>query len=114
MAEEKKQDSRSNDLTKATAEANGIFGKMGAEVDKQVKAGAAELDVLKVAEASGIKLDEAILKELKITRIILCHPWIPWYVWFPWRPIWCWWWGFHYPWYRCCPWWWYRCHWYPL
>ena len=113
MADEKNQKS-SNELAKATAEANGIFGKIGAEVDKQVKAGTTELDVLKVAEAAGIKIDEATLKELKITRIILCHPWIPWYVWFPWRPIWCWWWGFHYPWYRCCPWWWYRCHWYPL
>jgi hypothetical protein len=114
MADEKDQGSRSNELAKATAEANGIFGKMGAEVDKQVKGGTTELDVLKVAEAAGIKLDEATLNDLKITRIILCHPWIPWYIWFPWRPIWCWWWGFHYPWYRCCPWWWSRCHWYPL
>lgn len=114
MAEEKNQNSAGNELTRATAEANGLFGKMGQAIDKQVKDGAAELDVLKIAEAAGIKLDEAVLKDLKVSRIILCHPFIPWYIWYPWRPIWCWWWSRYYPWYRCCPWWWYRCHWYPL
>ena len=103
----------SEHLSKANAEANAAFAKLGETVDKQVKQGVAEIDVLKITEAAGLRLSEADLKELKIDRIILCHPWIPWYIWFPWRPIWCWWWN-RYPWYHCCPWWWYRCHWYPV
>jgi hypothetical protein len=111
MADEKSQNAFSDQLAKVNAEANGIFGKLGAEIDKQAKAGVAELDVLKITRAVGIELNEAELKELQIDRIIFPHPWLPWHFWFPWRPIWCWWWHRFYPWYRCCPWWWHRCHW---
>ena|SRR6187551_65929 len=104
----------SSELSKATAEANGIFAKISQAVETQVKEAAEHVDVLKVLESAGLKINEDVLKELKIDRLILCHPWIPWYIWFPWRPLWCWWWDNYYPWYRCCPWWWYRCHWYPV
>ena len=99
-------------LVKATAEANEIFGKIGKVVEKEIKGGASEIDVVKVGKAAGLELDKNTLDELKIDRTILVHPWIPWYVWYPWRPLWCWWWHRYHPWYRCCPWWWYRCHWY--
>ena len=111
--EEKNQGLQSNELTKATAEANGIFAKLGAAIDKLVKEGATEIDVIDVGKKAGLMIDEAVLKELKVDRIILCHPWLPWHFWYPWRPFWCWWWYGKYPWYRCCPWWWHRCHWYP-
>jgi hypothetical protein len=111
MADEKRQ---SAELTKATAEANAVFAKLGSAIEKSAKEGATEIDILAHAKAAGIQLDEAVLKELQIDRIIYCHPWLPWYFWYPWRPIWCWWWHRYYPWYhRCCPWWWHRCHWYP-
>jgi hypothetical protein len=112
MGDERNQ---SAELTKATAEANATFAKLGSLIDKSIKEGVAEIDLLAHAKAAGIQLDEAVLKELKVDRFILCHPWLPWYYWYPWRPIWCWWWSHYYPWYhRCCPWWWYRCHWYPF
>ena len=113
MADDKNQSALNDQLAKVNAEANGIFAKMGSLVDEQAKQGGT-LDVLKITKTLGLEIDEKTLHELKINRIILCHPWLPWHCWFPWRPFWCWWWHRYYPWYTCCPWWWYRCHWYPL
>lgn len=98
---------------RANAEANEIFGRLGSVVDERVTGGVKSLDVLEVARESGLELDDGVLAELQIPRVIPVHPFIPWHVWFPWRPLWCWWWQFRYPWYRCCPYWWHRCHWHP-
>lgn len=99
-------------LGKAMSEANKVFGKLGNVVERSAKKGETQLDVAAVARKAGIKIDVAVLDELKIDRIVYVHPWLHWGCWFPWRPLWCWWWR-RYPWYRCCPWWWHRCHWYP-
>jgi len=99
---------------RATAEANKIFEKMGKMIEEKVNQRAKELNVLEIARESGLELDEKSLTELQIPSIIPVHPFMPWHHWFCWRPLWCWWWHFRYPWYRCCPYWWYRCHWYPL
>ena len=103
-------------VAEANREANEIFAKLGEAVEASVKEGVHELDVLEITRQAGLtEIDEAVLRELQLPRIIPCHPWLPWYIWWPWRPIWCWWWHWRYPWYGwCCPWWWYRCHWYPL
>ena len=98
-------------LAKVTAEANGIFARMGAVVEEAVAQGATELKVVEIARKAGIELDEKTLDELQIDRVIYVYPWLPWHHWWPWRPIWCWWWHRFHPWYRCCPWWWHRCHW---
>lgn len=113
MAEERIQNPLNDQLAKVHGEINTVFAKLGTEVEKQVKAGATQLDVLKTLQSVGIKIDDAILRELKIDRIIFIYPWLHWCCWFPWRPIWCWWWNHNYPWYRCCPYWWHSCHWYP-
>jgi hypothetical protein len=102
----------SDALANVMAEANKIFGKMGAEVEAAVKEGLTELNVAEIAQRSGLQIDEKILDELKVDRTIYVHPWLPYYVWWPWKPLWCWWWR-RYPWYRCWPWWWCRCYWYP-
>lgn len=110
MKKEELRPPRNEALVKVTEEANGIFTALCAEVESQVKAGNAELDVLKIARKSGLQLDEKDLEELQIDRIIIAKPWLPVYVYFPWRPLWCYWWRRYHPWYRCCHWWWYRCH----
>ena len=99
-------------LAKVTAEANGIFARMGAAVEEAVAQGATELKVVEIARKAGIEIDEKTLDELQIDRVIYVYPWLPWHHWWPWRPIWCWWWHRFHPWYRCCPYWWHRCHWY--
>jgi hypothetical protein len=99
-------------LTKVTAEANGIFEKMRAAVEEEVKGKKTELSVVEIARRSGLEIDEKTLDELQVDRVIQVHPWLPWHVWWPWRPLWCYWWRRFHPWYRCCPWWWHRCHWY--
>ena len=113
MAQEKGPNPQTEQLAKINSEANAIFAKMAEEVEKQVKAGAVELDVLKIARTVGLELDEAALGALKVDRIVFPQRFIPWFIWWPWRPLWCWWWHRYYPWYQCCPWWWHRCHWYP-
>jgi hypothetical protein len=100
-------------LTKATAQANGMFDKMRSVVEEEVKRGTTQLNVLEIARKSGLEIDERTLEELQVDPIIHVHLWLPWHYWWPWRPLWCWWWRRHHPWYRCCPWWWHRCHWYP-
>jgi hypothetical protein len=100
-------------LAKVTAEANEIFDRMRGMVEEAVAGGATQLDVAEIARNSGLELDEKILDELQVDRIIPVLPWLPWYYWWPWRPLWCWWWHRYYPWYRCCHWWWHRCHWHP-
>ena len=101
-------------LANVMAQANEIFGNMGAEVEGAVKERVTELNVAEIARKSGLEIDEKILDELKVNHIIYVHPWLPWHIWWPWRPLWCWWWRRYHPWYRyCCPWWWFRCFWYP-
>ena len=101
-------------VSKSVAEANAIFDKIRVAVEEDSKKGAAHLNVLDIARKAGLDIDERVLNELQIERVIPVHPWLPWYCWFPWRPLWCWWWHRYHPWYRwCCPWWWHRCHWYP-
>jgi len=103
-------------VAEAQREANEIFAKLGKAVQDAAKEGVDEIDVLDIAHKAGLKeLNEDILKELQVPRLIPCLWWLPWYIWWPWRPIWCWWWRWRYPWYGwCCPWWYHRCHWYPL
>jgi len=99
-------------VPKAVAEANAAFEKMRAAVEEEVKRGVAQLNVLDVARKAGLDINEQVLEQLQIERLIPVHPWLPWYFWWPWRPLWCWWWHRYHPWYRwCCPWWWHRCHW---
>ncbi len=112
MSQEKSLNRKGDPLVKANEHANGIFAKMAAEVESQMKAGVSELDVLKISRQVGLELTEEDLDNLQVNRIILPHPFLPWHIWYPWRPIWCWWWRRYYPYYRCCWWWWTRCHWY--
>lgn len=100
-------------LEKATSEASAMFAKLGSAVEEAVRGGSSRLDVLDISRRAGLELDERILEELKIDRIIYPLPWLPWHHWYPWRPLWCWWWRRYHPYYRCCDWWWHRCHWYP-
>lgn len=100
-------------LTQAMAEANKMFSQLGATLDEVVRGGATQLDVLDVAKRVGLDIDEKILEELQVDRIIYPLPWLPWHYWYPWRPLWCWWWRRYHPYYRCCYWWWHRYHWYP-
>lgn len=99
-------------LARATAEANELFGNLG-RILESLDGDTSRLDVLDVANKAGLEIDDGVLEELKIDRIIYPLPWLPWHFWFPWRPLWCWWWHRRYPYYRCCPYWWHRCHWYP-
>jgi hypothetical protein len=99
-------------LARATSEANEVFANLGRVLD-EIGTNVGRLDVLDVANKAGLDIDERVLEELKIDRVIYPLPWLPWHHWFPWRPLWCWWWDRRYPYYRCCPYWWQRCHWYP-
>jgi hypothetical protein len=103
-------------IGEAMKQANEVFAKMRHAVEESAKKDITELDILEISRKAGLEeLDEDVLRELQLPRIIPVHPWLPWHYWWPWRPIWCWWWHRYYPWYGwCCPWWWYRCHWYPL
>lgn len=98
-----------HDLNAAMKEAEQAFARLRETVEGLIEEGVRELDVVEVAAAAGLDLDERGLARLKLPRVIICHRWVPWHVWFPWRPIWCWWWHRYYPWYRCCPWWWHGC-----
>lgn len=112
MPEEKRRQGLPDHLTKANAEGNKVFAKLGAEIDKHIKEGADEIDVLKISQAVGIQLTQEDLSEMRIDRFILPIPFLPWYYWYPIRPIYCWWWNRFYPYYRwCCPYWWHSCHW---
>jgi len=104
---------RDETLFRATAEANEVFGRLAEVVERMVREGADALDVVDIAKESGLEIDDAVISELQIPRIIYPVRFVPWYIWWPWRPLWCWWWRLRYPWYRCCPYWWHRCHWYP-
>jgi hypothetical protein len=97
---------------RANAEVNEIFDRLREAVEETARGDAQQVSVLEVARRAGLELDERVLGELKVPELVPVIRFIPWDIWFPWRPIWCWWWGFRYPWYRCCPFWWYRCHWY--
>jgi hypothetical protein len=96
-------------LSKAMAEGNELFARVGAVIEKQVSAGATELNVEEIARDARIELDSTALKELNIDPVVHVLPWLPWYHWFPWQLLWCWWWRRHYPWYRCWPSWWWGC-----
>jgi hypothetical protein len=101
-------------FAKAMAEANSVFERMRGVVEEATASGVTQLDVVDVAQKSGLEIDEKTLDELQVDRIIHIQPWLPWYYWWPWRPFWCWWWHRYYPiFHYCCPWWWNRCHWYP-
>jgi hypothetical protein len=102
-------------IASATARANEVFAKLATAVE----AATAEspdrpLDVLELTREAGLEIDEAVLERLEIPRLIYPLPWLPWHCWWPYRPLWCWWWNRHYPWYRCCPYWWHCCHPWPL
>jgi hypothetical protein len=101
-------------LAKVTAEANEIFDKMRVLVEEEIKNKTPELKVVDIARKAGLEIDERVLDELQVDRVIQVHPFLPWHVWWPWRPLWCYWWHRFHPWYRCCPWWWHRCHWYVI
>jgi hypothetical protein len=96
---------------RANAEANETFERLRQTVEEVAQGGASQVDVLDVARRAGLEISEETLRELQIPQRIPVQPFLEWHIWFPFRPIWCWWWRFRYPWYRCCPYWWYRCHW---
>jgi len=102
---------RDETLLKATAEADELFTNMSQLVSRRVEAGERSLDVVEIAKEAGLEVDDRIIEELQIPRLIPAIRFLPWYEWYPWRPLWCWWWRYRYPWYRCCPYWWYRCYW---
>lgn len=97
----------------AVQEANELFAALGKAAEESAREGVHQLDVLEITKKAGLRgVDEGVLRELQIPLVIPCHYWLPWHCWFPWRPLWCWWWRRHYPWYGwCCPYWWHRCHW---
>jgi len=97
---------------RANTEANEIFERMRQLVERHVDQGASEINVVEVARESGLELDGRVLSELQVPEVIVVNRFLPWHLWFCWRPIWCWWWNYRYPYYRCCPYWWQRCHWY--
>jgi hypothetical protein len=102
-------------LSSAMREANATFARLGEAVEGAVgERGDEPIDVLEIARKAGLEIDEGVLERLELPRLI--HPLVfcPWHVWFCWRPLWCWWWGFHYPYYRCCHYWWHHCHPWPL
>jgi hypothetical protein len=99
---------------RANAEANEVFERLRQVAENRVAQGDRQLQILNVAREAGLELDDGVLTELQLPEYVPAQRFIPWDVWFPWRPLWCWWWHFRYPWYRCCPYWWYRCHWYSL
>jgi hypothetical protein len=102
---------RDDTLLKATAEADELFNTMSQIVSRRVESGERSLDVVEIAKEAGLEVDDRIIEELQIPRVIPAIRFLPWYEWYPWRPLWCWWWRYRYPWYRCCPYWWHRCHW---
>jgi hypothetical protein len=104
---------RDETLFRATAEANEIFSRM-AEVVQRASERGEGLDVVQIANEAGLEIDDAVISELEIPRILPPIQFVPWHVWWPWRPLWCWWWRRRYPWYHCCPYWWHRCRWWPL
>jgi hypothetical protein len=59
MAEERIQNPLNDQLAKVHGEINTVFAKLGTEVEKQVKGGATQLDVLKTLQSVGIKTVEA-------------------------------------------------------
>jgi hypothetical protein len=105
---------RDETLAKATAEANEVFGRMAEAVERRVRQGGDALDVVEIAKEAGLEIDDRVIAELQIPRLIPLVRFVPWYIWWPWRPLWCWWWRLRYPWYHCCPYWWHRCHWHHL
>jgi hypothetical protein len=102
---------RDDTLLKATAEADELFNRMSQIVSRRVEAGEQSLDVVEIAKEAGLEVDDRIIDELQIPRLVPAIRFLPWHHWYPWRPLWCWWWRYRYPWYRCCPYWWHRCHW---
>jgi hypothetical protein len=98
---------------RANGEANEAFERLRAVVEEAMAGDQRQISVLDVGRRAGLEIDESVLGDLQLPEFVPVHPWLPWHTWFPWRPLWCWWWRFRYPWYRCCPYWWYRCHWYP-
>jgi len=116
LAQEKKTEAGKGDKelneapARVMAEASRIFDKMAAEVEREVKGGAKQLTVARIAERAGLKIDEKTLKQLRVPLRIYVFRWCHWCQWFPWQPLWCYWWHQHHPQYRCCPWWWHRCY----
>ncbi|MFD4422430.1 hypothetical protein ACFWN7_13140 [Agromyces sp. NPDC058484] len=96
---------------RANAEANEAFGALFKIVNGKVDEGESQLSILDVARSAGLEIDERVLAELKLPDFVPVHPFLRPEVYFPWRPLWCWWWHYRYPYYRCCHWWWNRCHW---
>ena len=74
-------------VRKVMAEANAAFAKMGQVVEEAVRSGATELNVVEITRRAGFQLDERILEELHIDRVIYPLPWLPWNQWWPWRPL---------------------------
>lgn len=103
-------------VSEAIREANEVFAALGNAVEAAAGEGVTHVDVLEITKKAGLtEIDENVLRELQIPRLIPCHYWLHWTHWFCWRPLWCWWWRWRYPWYGwCCPWWWHRCHWHHL
>lgn len=96
---------------RANSEANDAFGSLLKIVQERADKGETQLSVLELAREARLEIDDKVLAELRLPEFIPVHPFLPPHIYFPWRPLWCWWWRFHYPWYRCCPYWWSRCHW---
>jgi hypothetical protein len=104
-------DQQDEGIAKATAEANAVFARLGEAVEGAVREGGDRpLDTLEITRKAGLEIDETVLDQLQLPRLLYPMPFVHWCCWFPWRPLWCWWWHRHYPWYRCCPYWWHRCH----
>jgi hypothetical protein len=91
-------------LAEAMARANEVFGRLTGTVEEAVKeAPAAPIDLLEVAHAAGLELDEGVLTRLELPNLVYPLSWLPWHEWWPYQPLWCWWWERHYPWVRCGP-----------
>jgi hypothetical protein len=59
------------DLADAMARANEVFGRLTRTVEEAVKeAPAAPIDLLEVARAAGLELDEAVLTRLELPNLV--------------------------------------------
>ena len=82
---------------KIADDANQIFDKMRKLCDDQVAKGAKVLDVVKIVNDAGLKVDAGVLSQLAIPAEFIPHPFVGWAEYFPWKPLWSYYWGLTFP-----------------
>lgn len=82
---------------KAANEANQIFDKMRKLTEEHIAKGENVVDVLKIVNEAGLKVDGHVLDQLDIPSEFILHPFLPWSEYFPWQPLWSYYWGIKFP-----------------